>query len=240
MAEGNNFIIDIIAKLQTKISQAQLNGDIKSIQNDLNKLQLKAEIDPKSIKDLQKRIETIKVKAELDPNAVQNIIRQLENITNQKIVVSNINIDQGQTAKSGQMAGKTLAENLNRSLAASLNTVKQNIANILNGMGNQKLNSYDLSKLFNLNRAGIDSSVIQQVRSLTNELNALAKEALNTNSDSAWEGIINKISTLSGVLNQFGKSRDLSSFKESLDILNHFQEKRFLLMINRNYCRIQG
>ena len=132
MAEGNNFIIDIIAKLQTKISQAQLNGDIKSIQNDLNKLQLKAEIDPKSIKDLQKRIETIKVKAELDPNAVQNIIRQLENITNQKIVVSNINIDQGQTAKSGQMAGKTLAENLNRSLAASLNTVKQNIANILN------------------------------------------------------------------------------------------------------------
>lgn len=229
MAEGNNFIIDIIAKLQTKISQAQLNGDIKAIQKDLDKLQLKAEIDPRSIKDLQKRIETIKVKAELDPNAVQNITKQLENIAKQRIVISDINIDQGQAAKSGQTAGKAFAENLNHSLSASLNTVKQNIANVLNGIGNQKLNSYDLSKLFNLNRTGIDSSVIQQVRSLTNELNTLAKEALNTNSDNAWEGITNKIGKLSDVLNQFGKSRDLSSFKESLDILNHFQGKKIFV-----------
>ena len=229
MVEGNNFIIDIIAKLQTKISQAQLNGDIKAIQKDLDKLQLKAEIDPKSINILQKRIETIKIKAELEPNAVQNITRQLENITNQKIVVSNINIDQGQAAKSGQTAGKILAENLNHSLATSLNTVKQNIANVLNGFGNQKLNSYDLSKMFNLNRSGVDASITKQVRDLTNELNALAKEALKTNSDSAWEGITNKISKLSGVLNQFGKGRDLSSFKESLDILNYFQGKKIFV-----------
>lgn len=240
MAEGNNFIIDIMAKLQNKASQSQLNADIKSIQKSLDKLRLKSEIDPKSIQDLQKRIGEIKVKAGLDPNDVQNMTRQLEDIANRKISVSNISIDQGQAAKSGQTAGKTLAENLNRSLAESLNAVKQNIADILNGIGSQKLNSYDLSKMFNLNRADIDSSVTKQVRDLTNELNVLAKEALKTDSDSAWKGIANKVNSLSDTLNQFGKSRDLSSFKESLDILNRFRGRRFLLTTNLRRSKTPG
>ena len=100
------------------------------------------------------------------------------------------------------------------------------IESIIKGFDNQKLNSYDLSKMFNLNRADIDASVIQNVRNLTNELNALAKEALKTNSDSSWEGIVNKISSLSKVLSQFGSSRDLSAFKESLDVLDYFQNKK--------------
>lgn len=229
MAE-NNFIIDVIAGIQEKSSQIKLNGDIKRIQKKLNKLQLKAEINPQSIDEIKKKMDSIKVKAQLDPNAIQNLEKQLEGIVSKHtITISNINVNQGELAKAGQQAGKALGENISKDLTASLNSVKQNIANILNGLGNQKLNSYDLSKMFNLNRSGIDASVTKQVRDLTNELNSLAKEALKTNSDSAWEGIVNKINSLSDVLNKFGMNRDLSSFKESFDILNRFQGQKIFV-----------
>ena len=227
--EGSNFIIDLIAGLQEKLSMAKLNGDIKSIQNKINKLELQAEINPKSLENLQKRIETIKVKAELDPNAVQNITRQLERISSQKIIVSNIQLDTGNAIKSGEQLGKNLGNSINKNLTSSLNSVKQNISSIIKGFSSQKLNSYDLSKMFNLNRVDMDSTVTKQVRSLTNELNALAKEALRTNSDSSWDGIINKVSSLSNVLAQFGRSRDLSQYKEQLDILDYFQGKKIFV-----------
>lgn len=49
MVEGNNFILDIITAIQKQKSQIQLNKDIKSIQKQLNKLELKAEIDPSQL-----------------------------------------------------------------------------------------------------------------------------------------------------------------------------------------------
>lgn len=40
MSEGNNFFLDVVAALQSKKSQAQLNKDIKSIQNRLTNYKL--------------------------------------------------------------------------------------------------------------------------------------------------------------------------------------------------------
>jgi len=208
MAEGNNFILDIVASIQKKLSEMQLNSDIKSIEKQLNKLKLQAEI---------------------DPNSVKQIAQQLSNIINQKVVVNNIQLDTSKASKVGEQAGQNIGDSLTKRLQSSLNAVKNNIETTIKGFSNQKLNSYDLSKMFNLNRADIDASVIQQVRNLTNELNGLAKEALKTNSDSSWEGIVNKISSLSKVLTQFGSGRDLTSFKESLDVLDYFQNKKIFV-----------
>lgn len=193
---------EFLILLQAKLDEVKSKGNINT---DIDKI--------------QSQLNKLKLQAEIDPNSIKNIVRHL----------SEIQASQSQISKAGQQIGRTIGDGLDKSLSSSLNTVKQNIANILNGIGKQRLNSYDLSKLFNLNRTGIDSSVVQQVRNLTNELNMLAKEALKTNSNSSWEGIINKIGSLSSVLNQFGKSRDLSSFKESLDILNYFQGKKIFI-----------
>ncbi len=203
---------DFLILLQAKLDEARSKGNINS---DIDKLESK--------------IEKLKVQAEIDPNSVKNIAQQLSKIMNQKVVVDNIQIDTRQTVKAGEQLGQNLGYSLNKNLTSSLNSVKQNIDNVIKGFSNQKLNSYDLSKMFNLNRVNIDNSVIQQVRSLTNELNSLAKEALKTNSDSSWEGIVNKISSLSQVLNKFGAGRDLTSFKESLDVLDYFQNKKIFI-----------
>ncbi len=223
MSEGNNFFLDIVAALQSKKSQAQLNKDIKSIQKQIDKLQVTAKINPESIKDIQKKIGSIKVKAEIAPNTIQNLTKQLENVINQKITLSNIDINQNQITKVGQQIGK----NIDIGVSASLGSIRQNINNVIKEFG--RLSSADLSKMFNLNRSDMDSSVLKQVRGLTNEINGLSKEILNTGSSNSWDNIISKVDSLSKVLDKFGKSRDMTPFKESLDILKQFEGKKIFV-----------
>ena len=204
----NDFLILLQSKLNEAKSKGLINADIDKIQSQINKLKLQAEI---------------------DPNSIKNITQQLSKAVGQSININDIQINQSQVSKAGQQMGKTLGEDINKSLSSSLNNTKHNIDTVLKEFGNKKLNSYDLSKMFNLNRSDVDSGVIKQVRSLTNELNALAKEVMQTNSDASWEGIAQKLGSLSSVLNQFGKSRDVASFKESLDILNQFQGKKIFV-----------
>lgn len=220
-----NFFLDIIAGLQEAASKAKLNSDIKAIQKQLDKLELKAEIDPNSISDIQKKMENIKIKAQFAPDAVESLVKQIEGLENTRVILSNIGIDQGQMVKTGKQIG----EGIDQGLSASLNGIRQSISNVLKEFSGNRLKSYDLSKMFNLNRAGIDSSVLKQVRDLTNEVNSLSMEILKTGADASWDGIIQKINSLSKVLNQFGKNRDLSSFKESLDVLDYFQGKKIFV-----------
>ena len=112
---------------------------------------------------------------------------------------------------------------------STLGSIRNNIYNVIKQFNSNKLSFPELSKAFNLNRADIDSSVLQQVRDLTKEINALSKEVMKTGSDSSWESITNKINSLYSVLNQFGKTRDLTPFKESLDILKQFEGKKIFV-----------
>lgn len=132
---GNLYMDDFLILLQAKLDEARSKGNINS---DIDKLESK--------------IEKLKVQAEIDPNSVKNIAQQLSKIMNQKVVVDNIQIDTRQTVKAGEQLGQNLGYSLNKNLTSSLNSVKQNIDNVIKGFSNQKLNSYDLSKMFNLNR----------------------------------------------------------------------------------------
>ena len=209
--------------MQNSVNDFKLNKDIKSIQKQIDKLQVTAKINPESIKDIQKKIGSIKVKAEIAPNTIQNLTKQLENIINQKITLSNIDINQNQITKVGQQIGK----NIDIGVSASLGSIRQNINNVIKEFG--RLSSADLSKMFNLNRSDMDSSVLKQVRGLTNEINGLSKEILNTGSSNSWDNIISKVDSLSKVLDKFGKSRDMTPFKESLDILKQFEGKKIFV-----------
>ena len=75
----NEFIIELQAKLDEAKSKENVNDDIDKLQTQLDKLKIKAEIDPKTI---------------------SNLTKQLENIIGQKIVISNIGVDQNNITKS--------------------------------------------------------------------------------------------------------------------------------------------
>ncbi len=200
----NEFLIELQAILNTEISKGNINKSITRLQNQIDKLKLQAEIDPKTIFNLK---------------------RQIEKATNQSITFSNINLNSGQIEKTGQQIGS----GINKGLMASLGGIRNSIYNVIKQFNSNKLSFPELSKAFNLNRADIDSSVLQQVRDLTKEINALSKEVMKTGSDSSWESITNKINSLYSVLNQFGKTRDLTPFKESLDILKQFEGKKIFV-----------
>ena len=200
----NEFLIELQAILNTEISKGNINKSITRLQEQIKKLQLQAEIDPKTILNLK---------------------RQIEKATNQSITFSNISLNSGQIEKTGQQIGSSI----NKGLMASLGGIRNSIYNVIKQFNSNKLSFSELSKAFNLNRADIDSSVLQQVRDLTKEINALSKEVMKTGSDSSWESITDKINSLYSVLNQFGKTRDLTPFKESLDILKQFEGKKIFV-----------
>lgn len=76
------------AKLDEAKSKGNINSDIDKLQNQINKL---------------------KVQAEIDPKAISNLVKQLEGVINQKINISNINVDVGTAQKVGQQVGQTIA-----------------------------------------------------------------------------------------------------------------------------------
>ena len=200
----NEFLIELQAILNKEVSKGNINKSITRLQDQIKKLQLQAELDPKTILNLK---------------------RQIEKATNQSITFSNITLNSGQIEKTGQQIGLSI----NKGLMASLGSIRNSIYNVIKQFNSNKLSFPELSKAFNLNRADIDSSVLQQERDLTKEINALSKEIMKTGSDSSWESITNKINSLYSVLNQFGKTRDLTPFKESLDILKQFEGKKIFV-----------
>uniref|UniRef100_N1ZZY1 Phage tail tape measure protein, TP901 family, core region n=1 Tax=Eubacterium plexicaudatum ASF492 TaxID=1235802 RepID=N1ZZY1_9FIRM len=95
----NEFLIQLQAILDKETSKGNINKSIERIQNQINKLKIQAEIDPKS---------------------VLNIKKQLEWIINQPITLTNINIDQNQINKTGQQIGRNIGENINNGLSNGL------------------------------------------------------------------------------------------------------------------------
>ena len=83
MTQKQNLIVQITAALQKQKTKMQLNKDIKSIEKNLNKLNLQGKIQPKSIQNLQKQLNKIKINPKLDPSAVKHLKKQMNEIMNQ-------------------------------------------------------------------------------------------------------------------------------------------------------------
>lgn len=114
----NEFLIQLQAILDRETSKGNINKSIERIQNQINKLKIQAEIDPKSI---------------------QSIKKQIEQITNHPITLTNINIDQSQMDKTGRDIGRGIADSVQREfnnskintdkLNADIKTLKNNLNN---------------------------------------------------------------------------------------------------------------
>lgn len=231
----SEFQIGLVASLDSSKSKQQLNSDIEALKKQLTRVEVQAKLGKDVVINLTQQLNAVQINlnnVKVDQTAINNMISQFNTAFSKvNINLGNINTNGAtQSAqKTGQQIGNQLGNSINQSLQANLNHVKQDIQNIFSSFSVQKLNNADIFKNFNLNRAKIDPSVTKDVQSLTAEINKLAREALKTNSDSAWEGITQKISNLSDVLNKFGATRDLSSFKEQMDLLDYFQGKKIFV-----------
>lgn len=231
----SEFQIGLVASLDISKSKQQLNSDIEALKKQLTTVEVQAKLGKDVVTNLTQQLNAVQINlnnVKVDQTAINNMISQFNTAFSKvNINLGNINTNGAtQSAqKTGQQIGNQLGNSINQSLQANLNHVKQDIQNIFSSFSVQKLNNADIFKNFNLNRAKIDPSVTKDVQSLTAEINKLAREALKTNSDSAWEGITQKISNLSDVLNKFGATRDLSSFKEQMDLLDYFQGKKIFV-----------
>lgn len=228
----NDFQIRLIAGLDSSKSKQQLSSDINALKKQLSTVDVQAKLGKDVVTNLSKQLNMVQINLQnvkIDQNAINNMISQINKSLSSININLGSNINTSGAIQSAQKTGQQLGNSINQSLQANLGYVKQNIQNLLKSFSAQKLNSADIFKTFNLNRAKIDPSVTKEVQSLTTELNALANQALKTNSDSSWEGIVNKINILSNTLTKFGSTRDLSGFKEQLDILNYFQGKKIFV-----------
>lgn len=100
----NEFLILLQAKLDEAKSNGNINADIKEIQNQIDRLKIQAEIDPKIFSDL---------------------IQRVERILNQKIEISNIGIDPNKAVQSAQQTGKQVGDAVNQGVSQSLGNIEK-------------------------------------------------------------------------------------------------------------------
>lgn len=103
----DEFLILLQAKLDEAKSKGNINSDVDKIQNQIDKLKIPAEIDPKSI---------------------SNILKQLESVLNQKINISNISFD----SKIGLQIGNNIVQNVTDGISKSSGKVNAEIQKIAN------------------------------------------------------------------------------------------------------------
>lgn len=96
----NEFLIELQAKLDEAKSKGLINSDIDKIQGQINKL---------------------KVQAEIDPNTISKLVKQLEGVINQKITISNINVDTSQAVKNAQSTGQQIGHQMGNAINQGVN-----------------------------------------------------------------------------------------------------------------------
>lgn len=98
----NEFLIELQAKLNEAKSKGNINDDIGTLQGQLNKL---------------------KVQAEIDQDTISKLTKEIEKVINKKITISNIEVDTTQAVKSAQKTGKQIGEIISDAARKSINNV---------------------------------------------------------------------------------------------------------------------
>ncbi len=159
----DDFLILLQAKLDEAKSKGNINSNIDKIQNQLNKLKIQAEIDPKNI---------------------SNLVKQLESVINQKINISNINIDINNAQKVGQKIGQAVTDSAQKAInSKNINIDKLNadVKNLTNNLNNFSSKNAGFDK-FKTEINGIEVSLDSLISKLstvnnTSDLSAIRSQA---------------------------------------------------------------
>lgn len=139
----DEFLILLQAKLDEAASITNLNG----ANGDIAKLQGK--------------LDALKLQATLDPDAAQKLANDIGNLINQKITISNINIDQGNVIKESQKIGREMGQQINRSMSQSFSKSENAIDSFKKSLANAGKSSYEID------------NIIEKVKSLNVQIDSL-------------------------------------------------------------------
>ena len=98
----DEFLIELQAKLDEAKSKGNINGDINTLQGQIDKL---------------------KIQAEIDQDTISKLTKEIEKVINKKITISNIEVDTTQAVKSAQKTGKQIGEIISDAAGKSINNV---------------------------------------------------------------------------------------------------------------------
>lgn len=138
----DDFLILLQAKLDEAKSKGNVNADISKIQNQLDKLKLQAEIDPKTVSDL---------------------VSQLESILNQKITISNIGIDRSQSVRAAQKTGQQIGEAINQGITSTVKKTNNTLKSFTDLKSFSELNK-------SINNFHVDTSELKNYKSILDEV----------------------------------------------------------------------
>lgn len=113
----NELLTLLQAKLDEAKSKGNINSDIKRIESQINKLKIQAEIDPK---------------------AISNLVKQLEGVLNQKINITNINIDVQNVQKTGEQIGNNIAQGVSKGVDKATKQLNKIQLSFDNGHGDSE------------------------------------------------------------------------------------------------------
>lgn len=132
----DEFLVLLQAKLDEAKSKGLINSDIALLQGQLDKL---------------------KIQVELDPKAAQKLANDIGKLINQKIAISNINIDTNQAVRNAQQSGQQIGDALNQSVSKSQNAIE----NFKKSLENAGKSSSEIQ------------SIIDKVKTLTRQIDSL-------------------------------------------------------------------
>ena len=115
-----------------------MNEFLVLLQAKLDEAKSKENIDSDIINKLQGNLKELEIAAKLDPNAAQKLANDIGKLINQKITISNININTGQAVKNAHQSGKQIGNALNESVSSSIGSIKKNIADTLKGISRDR------------------------------------------------------------------------------------------------------
>lgn len=138
----DDFLILLQAKLDEAKSKGNVNADIKELQNQLDKL---------------------KIQVELDPKTVQKLADSIEKLINRKITISNIGIDTNNTIKIAQRTGQQIGNAINQGVTNAVSKANNTLKSFSDLRSFSELNK-------SINNFHVDTSELKNYKSILDEV----------------------------------------------------------------------
>lgn len=185
----DEFLIELQAKLDEAKSKGNVNADINKLQNELNKL---------------------KVQVELDPKSAQKLADDIGKLINQKITISNIGIDTNKTIKTAQQTGQQIGNAINQGVTNAVSKA----GNALKSFSDLRSFS-ELNK--SINNFHVDTSELKNYKSILDEIKTTYAEfgQVRITNEIFKDGVLEKFKVNIEQVN--GDLKETKSFMMSLN-----------------------
>ena len=185
----DEFLIELQAKLDEAKSKGNVNADINKLQNELDKL---------------------KVQVELDPKSAQKLADDIGKLINQKITISNIGIDTNKTIKTAQQTGQQIGNAINQGVTNAVSKA----GNALKSFSDLRSFS-ELNK--SINNFHVDTSELKNYKSILDEIKTTYAEfgQVRITNEIFKDGVLEKFKVNIEQVN--GDLKETKSFMMSLN-----------------------